>query len=78
MTHWCAVMEPTLLRLLRMTSIYFHPLGPVVDYHGKRQPCFNRLDHLLDAVYLERWALWIYLTKGSKVWRERMDRRVAA
>ena len=77
-THWCAVMEPTLLRLLRMTSIYFHPLGPLVDYHGLRQPCFNRLDLLLEALYAERPALWDYLTEGSEIWRQKIDRRVAA
>ena len=72
-THWCAVMEPTLLRLLRMTSIYFRPLGPLVDYHGPRQPCFNRLDHLLDAVKEERPEIWSYLTEGGRTWQTRGD-----
>ena len=68
-THWCAVMEPTLLRLLRMTSIYFEPLGPLVEYHGLRQPCFNSLDGLLDAVCEERPEIWHYLTEGGKTWQ---------
>src|SRR5437764_6197064 len=37
LTHWCAIMERTLLRLLRSTSIYFLPVGPTVEYHGTRQ-----------------------------------------
>ena len=77
-THWCAVMEPTLLRLLRMTSIYFHPLGPLVNYHGMRQPCFSRLDLLLEVLHAERPALWRYLTDGSEVWRRKVSRRIAA
>jgi hypothetical protein len=28
LTHWCAVMEPSLLRLLRRTAIHFEPLAP--------------------------------------------------
>lgn len=85
-THWCAVMEPTLLRLLRMTSIYFEPMGPLVDYHGMRQPCFNRVDTLLDGVKAERLAIWNYLTKDGELWpqndrgrwRERVVERIAA
>jgi N-acyl-L-homoserine lactone synthetase len=77
-THWCAVMEPTLLRLLRMTSIHFHPLGPLIEYHGPRQPCFNRLDHLLDTILRERPPLWRYLTRGSAFWRDDADQAIAA
>lgn len=77
-THWCAVMEPTLLRLLRMTSIYFHSLGPLVDYHGLRQPCFNRLDHLLDAVAEERPELWAYLTESGQSVSAKQSQRIAA
>ncbi|MGH9208781.1 MAG: PEP-CTERM/exosortase system-associated acyltransferase, partial [Acidimicrobiales bacterium] len=36
LTHWCAVMEPSLLRLLQRTAIHFEPLGAPVDYHGIR------------------------------------------
>ena len=67
-THWCAVMEPTLLRLLSMTAIYFEPLGPVVEYHGLRQPCFSRLDRLLERVKQGRPEIWDYLTEGGEIW----------
>jgi hypothetical protein len=29
----------------------FTPLGPLVDYHGKRQPCYAPLDHLLRGIF---------------------------
>ena len=40
MTHWAAVMEPALLRLLTRLGIHFNPLGSLVEYHGRRQPCW--------------------------------------
>src|SRR5262245_21194966 len=46
-THWCAVMEPTLLRLLTRLGIHFDPIGPVIEYHGRRQPCYIPLEILL-------------------------------
>lgn len=86
LTHWCGVLEPALLRLLGMTSIYFEPLGPVVEYHGLRQPCFTRLDHFLDRIHAERPEIWDYLTEGGetwprqsdRIWQQGSDRRLAA
>ncbi len=68
-THWCAVMEPSLVRLLRTTSINFLPIGPLVEYHGVRQPCYNRLNDLLDSVALGQPDLWNYLTRQGSLWR---------
>lgn len=61
-THWCAVMERSLLRLLRTSSIYFNPLGSLVEYHGPRQPCFSQLGTLLERLGSERPEIWEYLT----------------
>jgi N-acyl-L-homoserine lactone synthetase len=65
-THWCAVMERSLLRLLRTSSIYFHSLGSLVEYHGPRQPCFSPIGALLDRVGREQPEIWEYLTHGGK------------
>ncbi len=46
-THWCAVMEPTLLRILAATAIEFAPIGPKVEYHGLRQPCYGDIGSIL-------------------------------
>lgn len=48
-THLCAVMEPALLRLVARLGIRFRPLGPLVDYHGRRQPCCSELENLVKA-----------------------------
>ena len=61
-TYWCAAMEPSLLRLLSRMSIYFRPFGPVLDFHGKRQPCWQNLIVLLDRVYREEREIWRRLT----------------
>ena len=64
-THWCAVMEPTLLRMLAGMAIRFNPIGPPVEYHGLRQPCSCNIAEILQAVKRERPAFWEVLTSGG-------------
>ena len=64
-THWCATMEPTLLRLLAAMSIRFEPLGPLVRYHGTRQPCYCEVAPMLQRVKDEQRPLWDVLTGGG-------------
>ena len=61
-THWCAAMEPTLLRLLRSSGIHFKALGPLVEYHGLRQPAFCQLTGMLNRMRAEQSELWNYVT----------------
>lgn len=74
---WCAVMEPCLLRLLEMSAIRFKPFGQPVEYHGLRQPCYNRLDELLEGVAVERLELWAFLTRNGALWRRPVAPEVA-
>ncbi len=69
LTHWCAIMEPTLFRLLQMSSIYFLPLGPLVEYHGLRQPAFLDIDAALDRARFEQPDAWNYVTLDGELWR---------
>ncbi len=64
-TDWLAVMEPTLLRLLARFGIYFQPIGPLVDYHGMRQPCHANIQLLLERMSEERPDVWDYITDGG-------------
>lgn len=57
-THFCAVMDPALLRLLSRFGIIFQSLGPPVDYHGRRQPCHGELARMLDGLRAERPDVW--------------------
>ena len=47
LTHWCAVMEPSLMRLLSATGIQFTPLGPLVEAYGQRQPCVAKISQVV-------------------------------
>jgi N-acyl amino acid synthase of PEP-CTERM/exosortase system len=58
LTHWCAVMEPHLLRLLARLGIHFEPLGDLVEFHGRRQPCATELEPMLERVRAERPDIW--------------------
>lgn len=47
LTHWCAIMERSLLRLLQATGVHFVPLGPMVEVHGLRQPAIAAINLVL-------------------------------
>ncbi len=70
LTHWCAMMEHSLLRLLRATSIYFQPVGPTVEHHGTRQPAIVALDSMLNRIRRERPQVWSFLTNNGTHWVE--------
>ena len=65
-THICAVMEPALFRLLQRLGIEFAPLGPAVDYHGIRQPCYAEGAVLLDQLRIARPEYWDLITNGGQ------------
>ncbi len=70
LTHWCAIMEHTLLRLLRLSAIHFHPLGPAIEYRGLRQPSWGSISGVLGRIRRERPGLWDYITDGGSLWQE--------
>lgn len=75
--YLCAVMEPALLRLLARLGMHFETIGPLVDYHGHRQPCFLKLDTFLAQVRAERPDVWDILTDGGHHW-DRLRRKLHA
>ncbi len=68
MTHLCAIKEPALLRMLSRLGIHFNNLGPRVEYHGTRQPCYSNLDLLLARTWIERREVWEILTRDGEIW----------
>lgn len=64
-THWCAVMEPKLLRMLGAMGIHFQPVGPLLEYHGLRQLCYCRVATILESVRRERPTFWEIITDGG-------------
>jgi N-acyl amino acid synthase of PEP-CTERM/exosortase system len=85
-THWCLVVEPALMRFLASLGLRFHPLGPVVEHHGLRQPCHADLAMLLDGVREQRPDVWEVITddgrlavpEGARTDRRQMLRHMAA
>jgi len=65
-THWCAVMERTLLRLLRSSGIHFKAVGPLVEYHGLRQPAFCELAGMLDRMRAEQPEIWDFVADEGR------------
>lgn len=78
LTHWCASMEPTLLRLLRASCIHFQPIGPMVEHHGLRQPAWCRIHSVLARGKRERPAVWDYCTEGGALWQDHAESLAAA
>ena len=65
LTHWCAIMEPALIRLLQAHAIHYLPIGPRVEYHGLRQPCYAEVSSVVERGRSERWEAWNYCTRGG-------------
>ena len=67
-THLCAAMEPALLRMLRRLGMHIPSLGPELNYHGRRQPCYSHLDTALAKIWLQRPDVWEVLTRDGTLW----------
>lgn len=66
-THWCAVMEPKLLRMLSAMGIHFTPVGPLIEHHGFRRLCHCELAAVLKTVRRERPTFWEVITDGGSL-----------
>ena len=69
LTHWCALMEPKLLRLLQTSAIYFHRISGMVEHHGLRQPSCVGLAEMLGRVRQEKPVLWDFITDSGELWQ---------
>lgn len=64
-THWYAVMELALLRLLRLFGIKFRPIGPDVNYHGLRRPCLAEVNRVLPMMRRVNPLVWALITEDG-------------
>ena len=48
-------------------GIEFAPVGPLVSYHGLRQPCGCEIAPLLDSLYRKYPAHWQVVTDGGRL-----------
>lgn len=70
-SHLCVVMEPALDRLTTRLGIQFTPIGPIIEYHGRRRAhyCDNRV--LAADIQNKRPDIWGVLTDGGRIWPPR-------
>jgi N-acyl amino acid synthase of PEP-CTERM/exosortase system len=61
-THWMAIMEPKLLRMLAALGIHFHSIGPLLSHHGLRQSSFCCLADMLEQLASEKPQHWNIVT----------------
>ncbi len=71
LTHWCAAMETSLLRLLGATGIHLTPIGPLVEYCGMRQPVLGDIEAVLARGRRECPAFYDFVTQEGRL---RVDR----
>src|SRR3546814_18038743 len=64
--YQCAVMDRPLLRLLDRLGIRFTHIGPLVENHGRRQPCMLKLETMLQAVRAVRLDVWGLRSEGGE------------
>lgn len=64
--HWFFVVEQSLLRLLSRYGLYLIPCGSIVEYHGRRQPCYAHFDQFLKTAREKRPDVWELITYGGK------------
>lgn len=65
-SHWYAMMEPSLARLLQRFGIHFQAIGPVMDYRGQRQPYLGVVEEVLAGIHRLRPEIWAFLTDEGK------------
>lgn len=61
-THWCAILERSLLRLWRASGMHLDHLGPMIEHHGLRQPASCQLRPMLQRMRDEQPLIWQFLT----------------
>jgi N-acyl amino acid synthase of PEP-CTERM/exosortase system len=67
-THVCAMMDAPILRMFARLGIHFRKLGPMVEFHGLRQPAFAEIDTLLARTWIERPDVWALITRNGQDW----------
>ena len=65
-THWYAIMEPVLNRLLRQFGLALTPIGSLVNYHGRRQPHLDAATNVLARVFKQHRCVWELITSQGR------------
>tara|TARA_R110002124_G_scaffold287216_1_gene471357 strand:- start:42442 stop:43332 length:891 start_codon:yes stop_codon:yes gene_type:complete len=63
----CAVLETRLIRSLERLGIVCERIGPVIDYHGKRQPIIIDFMSTANSMRSQNKAIWEMITYGGRL-----------
>ena len=77
LSHWCALMERSLVRLLQATGVNFAPLGPLVEACGLRQPSIASIDITMASGRRERPEYYSFITRQRFPMEQRLRSLVA-
>jgi len=77
-THLCAIMKPSLMRLLGQFGVHFLPLGDLVEHHGRRQPCYVPMNKLLIDMAREHPRVWEIATDYGRIFEEEKEQAQVA
>ena len=77
LSHLCALMERTLIRLLEATSIYFVPVGPTIEHRGARRSATWTIGDGLAHVRRENPVVWSFITLDGQLCAGSSERRAA-
>lgn len=69
-THWYAFMEPSFARLFKALGIHFIPVGPLIDYCGKRRAYAINVADLLSGAKEKDLDAWDLLTNYGRFWND--------
>jgi N-acyl-L-homoserine lactone synthetase len=67
LTHWLAVVEPSNIRLHSRNAIQFEAVGPLVSFHGRRQPMVGMIGPVLSNIRREAFPVWNFITDGGRL-----------
>ena len=67
-THWYAGMEPELNKRLNMFGLHLIPIGPLLEYHGKRNPYLGHVGEVMNNAYINNRNVWELLTVNGTIW----------
>lgn len=66
-THLYVFIEPSFARLLRFLGIELVPVGPLIDYHGKRQPYIIHVPSSMSRIKNRNIGAWEILTNCGEI-----------
>lgn len=77
LSHWCALMERSLVRLLQATGVHFAPLGPMVEAFGLRQPSIASINMTMASGRRQQPEYYRFITGQRFPMEQRLGSLVA-